>query len=369
MATLLAAGASQADDLNRIVLRVNDQVFTLQDYQARKTERISAVLAAPNLPQEQQQEALSKAGQMVMQEMFRELLLDSRAHQLRIRIEEGELQEAVSNMIRSNGFESEEQLQQALDASGMTIEKLNENIRRELLFNRVVGRDVTALIEVGDEELRAYYRNNAEQFTIPEKRWLKEVIVLESSGAEADELARMAAEIRGKLQEGGEFETVIESYRSSNLTTGVIDLDWLQEHELDATLAEVAFALEPGAYSEPISSRGGLHIIHLAGLQESKIKPFKEVADQILNIERGRRFNKELADYMSRLERQAYIMEDIPAEAVGYRSLAGDLADGLGDEDEIDIFRQPVLPAPEEAEGSDTVEGGTAEGGTAEGGR
>ena len=39
----------------------------------------------------------------------------------------------------------------------------------------------------------------------------------------------------------GEFEAVIEPYRSAQLTTGVIDLDWLRFDELDSTLAQVAF--------------------------------------------------------------------------------------------------------------------------------
>lgn len=349
-----AAGGAVADSLNHIVLRINDEILTLQDYQLRKTQRISAILASRNMPAAQQQEILAKAGQAVLQEAFRELLLKSRAKQLRLRASDSEVEASVRDMIQRQGIETPEQLQEALAASGITEEKLRENVRNEMLFSQVIGRDVTSKIDVGEEELRAYYRNNSERFTIPEKRWLKEIIVLESSGASPDELQRMAEEIRGKLNEGGEFETIIESYRSASLTTGVIDLDWLRRDELDDTLAEVAFALEPGAYSEPVASRGGLHILHLAGLEESKLKPFKEVQEEILGIERSRRFNKELEDYMSRLEHQAYVREDLPAEAVGYRSLATDFTD----EAEIDIFRQPVLPeeAPDsDEEGSETA--------------
>lgn len=348
VALFTAAGpALAAEELNRIILRVNDEILTLHDYEKRKEADVEAILADPQLSTRERQDYLGELAPRILQDMFRELLLMSRAKQLRLFISDQEVEAAIQDLAKNRGIEDQATFLQALQSSGMTLDQLREKMRREMTWSQVVGREVTSQIQVGEEELRAFYRNNKEEFQIPEKRWLKEVIVLESSGKSGEELAELAAEVRDKLAAGGELEAVIEPYQSAELTTGVIDLDWLTADELDDTLSEAAFQLEPGAFSEPIASRGGLHIIHLAGLEEAKVRPFEDVQDVILGRERSRRFDQELRNYLGKLERTAYIREDIPAEAVGYRSLA---ADYDVPEKEIQLFRERDLPAPKPAE-------------------
>ena len=342
----------ESETVNRIVLRVNDEIMTLHDYQKRKDSDVDAILSNPQISADDRQQLLSQLGSRIMQDMFRELLLMSRAKQLRIFVSDEEVEAGIQQMAKDRDIPDTATLERALAASNMTMDQLRERVRREILWSQVVGREVTSQIQVGEEELRGYYRSNKEEFKTPEKRWLKEVIVLESSGKSAEELAELAAEIRTALQSGGEFEAVIEPYRSEGLTTGVIDLDWLRPNELDSALADVAFQIEPGAYSEPVASRGGLHILHLAGLEEAKLLPFEEVQMAILNRERSRRFDQELRNYMGELERTAYIQEDLPPEAVGYRNLAGDYVP----EQEIQLFQQPELPAEEAAAEGESTE-------------
>jgi peptidyl-prolyl cis-trans isomerase SurA len=343
----LSTPAPAAEELNRVVLRVNDQILTLHDFENRKSADVTAILADSQLSMQERQELIGELGPRIMHDMFRELLLLSRAKQLRVFISDREVDEAVRELAKSRGLEDTATFQQALEAAGLTLESLREKMRREMTWSQVVSREVTSKIEVGEEELRAHYRTHKDDYSIPEKRWLKEVIVLESSGKSPDELQRLAAEIRNELAAGGEIEAVIEPYREAGLTTGVIDLDWLRRDELEATLAEAAFALEPGAFSEPVKSRGGLHVLHLAGLEEAKLRPFDEVQNEILGRERNRRFDRELRNYLAELERGAYVQEDLPPEAVGYRSLASDYSP----EEEIELFRRQDLPARPEPPG------------------
>ncbi len=343
-----AVPARAGESINRIVLQVNDQILTLHDYQQRKSGEVSTVLANESLSMRERQERLGRLGPQVMQDIFRELLLTSRADQLRIFVSENDVEESVRSLAERQGIKDPKELALALANSNMTLEQLRDKMRRELLLNQVVSREVTSQIDVGEEELRAYYRNNKEQFTTPEKRWLKEVIVLESPERKDAELQQLAARIREELLAGDELESVIAPHEEAGETTGVIDLDWLERDELEPALAEIAFSLEPGAYSEPVESRGGLHILHLAGLEEPAVLPFEEVEGQILNRERSLRFNKALRDYLGRLEREAFIREDLPPDAVGYRSLAADFA---AEEEEIQLFREEKLPVAEKEQG------------------
>ncbi len=335
-----------AEEINRIVLRVNEEILTLHEYESRKASEISTLLADNRLDSQQRQEQLELVGKMVMQSMFSEMLLLSFANQQSIRITETEVEEAVRGLMERQGITTQSQLTQALAQSGMTMDDLRDNTRRELLWQQVVGREVQPKVAIGEEELRAYYRNNQDQFAIPEQRWLKEVIVLEASGLDAPELLSQAEEIHAALVAGGELEAVVEPYREKGVATGVIDLEWLRQDELESSLAEAAWGLQAGDYSAPVAARGGYHILLVAGLREAGMKPLKEVEQIIMRREYGARFNRELRTFLADLEEKSYIQENLPPEAVGYRALAS----GFEAEDELELFRAPVLEVPAESE-------------------
>ncbi len=352
VAALLAlpARADAAEEVNRIVLRVNDEILTLHDYEERKAARLTALLSDPRVTDEMRQERLSQVGREIMQEMFRELLLESRAEQTGVRISDRDVNERIQQLRESQGIDTDAKMAEALAASGITLAQLTETTRRDLIYNEVIGREVTSQIEVGEEEVRAYYRNHPELFETAEKRRLEEIIVLEETVSDEDERKRLAEEIHLKLVSGSDFATVIEPYQKAGFTTAVIDLDWLQRDELGRDLADPAWELEEDGYTEPIAGRGGLHIIRLAELQPAAMRPFEEVQAQILSSERNKRYAKTMVEYFADLEEKAFVDEDLPPDAVGYQSLGGDYAP----EDELEGFQGPLENLEEDEESAES---------------
>ncbi len=336
----LAAPVPAAEDVNRVVLRVNDEIATLHDYENRKSSEITRILSQPGLSSGERQEELARVGREVMQAMFSELLLLSFADQHGIRVSDREVDQAIRDMQEGRGISSQEELVQALAASGMTYDELKANARRDMIWSQVIGQEVNSKIKLGEEEVRAYYRNHSEEFELPEQRWLKEVIVLESSGLAEDELRRRAEEIhRALAAAAGDLESVTEPHREQGVTSGVIDLGWLTSEEIGEALAEAAWSLASGEVSPPVEARGGYHILYLAELREAEMRPFTEIQDQVERRMRGRRFNQEMRAFMTRLEQQSYVRENLPPEAVGYRALAEDFEL----EDELEVFLAPVV--------------------------
>ena len=352
----LVAGPALGEAVNRIVLRVNEEILTLHEYEERKASEISIILADDRLDAAIRQERLEQIGRMVMQNSLSEMLLLSFANQQGIRVTDAEVEDAVKSLFERQGINDDATLREALASSGMTLDQVRENTYRELLWQQVVGREVQPKVIINEEELRAYYRSNKEQFRVPEQRLLKEVIVLESGDRSDTELRQIAEEIRAQLAAGGNFEEIVGPYKEKGITSGVVDLDWLRADELEASLSAAAFALSPGDYSTPIAARGGYHILHVAGLREEKLRPLAEVQDLIQRREYGRRFNRELRTFLADLEDKSYIQENLPTEAVGYRAMMSEFQS----EDEIELFRAPVIESPEE--------GGTEEESTGEGG-
>ena len=318
---LAAPATLRAEVLNRIVLRVNDQIATLYDYQQRRYELAREVMRREMDPQERQ-EVLANLPQMVFRDMLQDLLLQSRAQQLAVTVSDAQIDGSVEQMKQNFGIKTDEEFQAALAQSGMTEAQLRQQLRDNLQVREVMEREVRSRINLNEEDLRRYYRKNTEQFRTPEQVQLREVVVLDESGLpSAEERAKTAAEIREAAAGGKSLADVTITYRDMGITSNVIDLGWVSKGDLDPALEAAAWTLKPGEVSEPVAGRGGLHLLQVVDRHESGIPPFSEVAAQIEALEQNRVYNEEVAKYLAELETKSLVVADPPQEAADFRRL------------------------------------------------
>jgi len=310
--------ALHAEVINRVVLRVNDRIATLRDYQQRREEMVRDILRREQDPEERQR-LLGQAGEVVFADMFRELLLDSRADQLGVEINEAQVDTALTQLKQNYNIKNDQDLQAALAQSGLTLEQLRAQLRSSLRVQEVRGREVQSRVKVDEEDLRRYYRKNLEQFRQPEQVQLREVVVLEEGGAPAEERSAIAAGIRAKATTGTSLADAAAEYAQKGVTSNVIELGWVSPGDLDKNLETAVWALPKGSVSEPVQARGGLHLVQVIDRRESRIPPFSEVSAAIQAREQERVFRDEIAKYMTELEKKSLIVANPPEEAAGFR--------------------------------------------------
>lgn len=319
---LLLSPAVVAEDLNRIVLQVNDEVATLRDYQVRVRENLARLEAIQGLSPSEIEAARQSVGTQTMLELLEELLLLSRAEQIGVEIPESTIDQVINGRREELGIESDDQFHEMLAGMGLTERTLREQIRNNFILQEVVAREVHPRIQLADEVLRQVYREQQDRFVEPPRFLLQEVVVLEDGSPSREELEAIARGIREEVLAGRALAEAVEESEAQGLTTGVIDLGWVSLPELDPSLGEAARDLEPGGLSEPVAGRGGLHLLSVLEREEARERPFREVKEEILDAERQRRFPDELEDYLGGLREAAYLRTDEPAEAAGFLQLA-----------------------------------------------
>lgn len=338
LAVVLLAGAPglalHAEVLNSVVLRVNDHIATLRDYQLRKEAFVEEVSRRQEDPAEKRRN-LEQAGETVFKDMYDELLLQSRADQLGIEVTTQQVDASIQQMREGYNLKTDEEFRAALAQSGISEARLREQMRGNLRLREVMSREVNAKVVVEEDDVRRYYNSNVEDFRVPEQVQLREVVVLEEAVPDAARRGQIAAEIRAAVAGGKTLEQAIESYKTLGQTGGAVDFGWVSPGDLDPALESAAWKLEKGTVSEPVAARGGLHLLQVADRTPSRVRPFAEVAEEIKRKEEDRLYREELARYMVDLQRQALIVADPPAEAAGFRRLLGtpgtsDELSGLG---------------------------------------
>jgi parvulin-like peptidyl-prolyl isomerase len=315
---------ARAEVLNRVVLRVNDQIATLYDYQQHREELVRDILHREQDGGERQR-LLGQAGELAYADLFRELLLQSRADQLGVEVTEAQIDTAVAQLKQNYNIKTDDEFKAAMAQSGVTEAQLRAQLRKQLRVQEVRGREVQGRVKVDEEDLRRYYRKNLEQFRQPEQLQLREAVVLDEGGLAAADRQRVAAEIRAKVQGGASLADAVADTVKKGTTSNAIDLGWVSPGDLDKNLEAAVWKLPKGAVSEPVQARGGLHLVQVLDRRESRVPPFAEVQQAIQAREQERVFRQETAKYMVELEKKSLIVANPPAEAANYRrQLAAD---------------------------------------------
>ncbi len=131
-------------------------------------------------------------------------------------------------------------------------------------------------IKIPAEEVAQYYNAHLEDFVIPERVRLFEIVVSSQRAAE-DILRRLSAD------ESFELLATKESLTESKARGG--DLGWIDVRKLEPEIAALVTNISPGdILANPIRSEVGYHIIKLAGKTQRRMLTLQEATPVIENI-------------------------------------------------------------------------------------
>lgn len=330
------SGPAAAEPVNHVVLRVNNRIATHFEYQHKLAQRRQLIERSENVDAAARQKAWQEAPKAVLYEIFEDLLLQSRADLLRIRVSREELDGMVANIREANKLATDEELRRAVEQSGMSWDQFLTQLGDQARYRELIGREVQGRIKLEEDDLRILYRDQPEQFRLPEERKLREIVVLDSSPLSPEARQELAEEIRARIDQGEDPAAVAAETSADGRTGGLVDLDWIAKGDLDAALEQAVAEIPAGKAAPPVAGRGGLHVIQVVERKNERLRPFEDVKDEIAEREHARLYRREYPKYLQELEQASYIVENIPPDAVGYRK-----AEALDDPaDPLDIFKQ-----------------------------
>jgi len=131
----------------------------------------------------------------------------------------------------------------------------------EFPVSRYRDREIT----ITEEEAKAYYKDNREEFREPEKRRIEYVLFSTQPTAKDSQSVRDEAQrLLQRALAGEDFETLAQDYSEdeSNRDKGG-DLSFFKRGQMVKPFEEAAFAAKPGAIIGPVETRFGLHLINV----------------------------------------------------------------------------------------------------------
>ncbi|HSB64354.1 MAG TPA: peptidylprolyl isomerase [Thermoanaerobaculia bacterium] len=298
-AALVALPLLAGEVINRILVHVNSRIITQSQFEARIDQNVRENGAPPNAAKG---EELKKS---VMEELVNEALLEDRAKELDLVTSDAEIEDQIKRLKEQNNVTTDEDFSKALAQSGLSIDRLRDQLRRTVTLQRVVGREVNSKVDLSDDALRVIYEREKETWRVPEKAHLAEILV--SNGDDSARAARRAKEASDLIKGGAKFEAVVKDYSDGATKNRGGDLGLVAKGELTQEIDKAVFSLPVGSVSDPIGTRFGWHLVKVIDKIPVSYKPFADVKAELLKREQDTQFQKKLAEYLDKLKREAVI--------------------------------------------------------------
>ena len=265
---------------------VNGKQILREDVEKIYRSRVNA-----EAPQPSQEEAVSVKLSILDELVNSEILLE-RAAKLNLVATDAEVEDKFTE---SKSPYTEEEFQKKLQETGLTVDDLKSDIRRQLSIQKLLNREVVAKISISDQDIADFYNKNRAQFNIAEPQYHIAQIVItpgpdpsvhnrknDKAQTEA-EAGRKAAMLINKLNAGADFmETAMDYSEDSSAAAGG-DLGFYGESALnrsDPALKKAVLALKPGQVSQPIPTKGGYRILKLLAKESAGQRQFSDPAVQ-----------------------------------------------------------------------------------------
>lgn len=199
-----------------------------------------------------------------------------------IEVSQGEVQDEIDKTKQQlaqqaeaagKGGDPDTVFQGALDRFGFTEASFRDEVRKDLLVQKVQD-EVAGDTAPTEQEVQDFYDNHTEQFTTPERRCIRRILFSPDDEATAEE-------VKSELDDGADFAELAQEYSED---TGSKDKGGdlgCQAKGAFPGFDDAAFGAKEGEIVGPIKTDFGYNLIEVTEIQPEKQQSLEEASPQI----------------------------------------------------------------------------------------
>jgi len=327
--------------VEEIITRVNGQIITRSEFQRSKDQ----------LRDDVKQQDAANADKLyaerekdVLRDLIDQQLLLEKGKDLGIS-GDTDLVKRLDQMRKEMKLDTMEELEKAATAQGISYEDFKQNMRNQIITQKVIGEEVGQHLSIAKEELQQFYDEHKNEMEQPESIKLSEILVAPKKPAaeapaaanqntppdgstpagdtpknpdaeaakQADDTAALAAaeakatDLLKQIRAGASFEDVAKKSSDGPSAAQGGDLGVFKRGSLAKELEDKTFAMKAGEVTDVIRTKQGYVILKVVSHQMAGIPPMKDVEPKIQDALYYQKLQPALRTYLTKLREEAYI--------------------------------------------------------------
>jgi peptidyl-prolyl cis-trans isomerase SurA len=297
--------------VEEIVARVNNEIITLSDYQrANQALQEEVTQDCTGCTPDKIQTEIKDQQKDLLRGLIDQALLVERAKDMNINVDT-DLVKKLDEVRKQNNLATMEDLQKAVESTGMSWDDYKDQQKRTLLTQEVVRQEVSGHMDIGPEEVRQFYEAHKEEFNLPEQVSLSEIFLstADKTPQEIEAIRMKADDLHSRLVRGADFAQLAEKYsegKTARDQSGFIGT--FQRGQMDKQLEDVVFGLNKGQITDVIETKPGFEILKVMDHYQAGLQPLTKVQEQIQNKLYMQKMEPAMRDYLAQLREESYVM-------------------------------------------------------------
>jgi peptidyl-prolyl cis-trans isomerase SurA len=318
---LIAQAAPDDTVVEEIIARVNNSIITRADVRRAREQLLSELRQTDAATADQEAKDHDKD---VLRDLIDQQLLLQKGQELGITADT-ELVKRLDELRKQMHADSMEEMEKAAQAQGISFEDFKQNLKNNIITQRVISQEVGGHIAVSTQEVQQYYDQHKADMDRPEQVRLSEILIStqttpsvktekgetalpETPSPEVVAAAKTKADqVYAQLQKGAKFDDLAKQYSSGPTSALGGDLEYFKRGTLSKELEQQVFDMPAGKYTEPIRTNQGFVILKVTEHQTPGVPALKDVETQIQEQLYMTKMQPALRDYLTKLREDAYI--------------------------------------------------------------
>ena len=339
LACLPALAAGQV--VEEIITRVNNQIITRSEYNRSKDQLKEEVKQQEPANADK---AYSEREKDVLRDLIDQQLLLDKAKDLGLS-GDTELIKRLDQMRKDMKLDTMEDLEKEATKQGISWEDFKQNMRNQILTQKVIGEEVGSHLSLSKEEEEKFYEQHKSEMEQPESVQLAEILVApktpsitpdpnpapgatpagttpnaQPAQGQADEAAKQASEQAGldaaqakandllkQIKDGAAFEDVAKKFSDGPSAADGGSLGSFKRGQLAKELEDKTFSMKAGDVTDVIRTKQGYVILKVVEHRQAGVPPLKDALPKIQDALYYQKLQPALRTYLTKLREEAYI--------------------------------------------------------------
>ncbi|NNF96295.1 MAG: hypothetical protein HKM94_05140, partial [Halobacteria archaeon] len=167
-------------------------------------------------------------------------------------------------------------------------------------------------IDLSEAEIKDYYEQNRQNYiSQPEQRKVRHILIPVNAANNEQQAREGIEELAARIKNGEDFASIAksESQDPGSASQGG-DLGFIGLGVMDKAFEQATFQLEKNELSQPIRTRFGYHLIEVTDIKPVQLKPFDEVKAQIRTDLQTEQAEKRFYEEVDKLNNLSYEIAD-----------------------------------------------------------
>jgi peptidyl-prolyl cis-trans isomerase SurA len=308
-ASLTVAAAADIRIVEEIVAKVNGDIITKGELENSR-KGLEADLKQQGVTGQALARTVSERQRDMLRDQIDQLLLVQRGKDLNVNVDPEVTRRIAEIQAQSKIADPDKFHELVREQTGMTYEDFRQQMKNQLLTQRVIGQEISSRVTIPEADKKKYYEEHKGEFVRQAQVFLRQILIsTEKKTPEQTAAAEAKAkDLVARARRGDKFgELARDNSDDTETARNQGELPPFKPGDLRKEIEDIVFQQKKGYVTDPIKVPNGFLILRVEDRFEAGQASYEEVENEITERLAMPRIQPRVREYLTKLRQDAFL--------------------------------------------------------------